>query len=118
MIDTSVLIEIYRERKLEEHAGSVISVITLFEFIRGIRSERKRVAVLRGLESIFRVEHLDDLTLLMASKIYRELKRRGTPIEDADLLIGATAIAKGYKVWTKNKRHFKRLEEFGLKFWR
>ena len=51
MIDTSVLIDLYKARKLEDYAGSAISVVTLFEFVRGIRSERKRVAVLKRLES-------------------------------------------------------------------
>ncbi|WP_246454737.1 PIN domain-containing protein [Thermococcus camini] len=43
MIDTSVLIELYKVKRLEDYAGSAISMVTLFEFVRGIRSERKRV---------------------------------------------------------------------------
>lgn len=73
------------------------------------------MAVLKRLEKLFKVEPLDNVTILMASKIYRVLKKRGQRIGDADLLIGATAITKGYLVWTNNKRHFKRMEEFGLK---
>ncbi len=115
LIDTSVLIDLYKKRKLEEYAGSAISVITLFEFTRGIRGEKKRVAVLKRLEKIFKVEGLDNLTLLMASKMYRKLKEKGELLEDADLLIGATAVVKGYVVWTKNVKHFKRLEKFGVK---
>jgi len=115
LIDTSVLIDLYKKRKLEEYAGSAISVITLFEFTRGIKGERKRVAVLKRLEKIFKVEQLDNLTLLTAAKMYRRLKERGELIEDADLLIGATAVVKGYVVWTRNLKHFKRLEQFGVR---
>ncbi|CAD5244857.1 Ribonuclease VapC1 (fragment) [Thermococcus camini] len=43
LIDTSVLIELYKVKRLEDYAGSAISMVTLFEFVRGIRSERKRV---------------------------------------------------------------------------
>ncbi|ACS32602.1 Conserved hypothetical protein, C-term fragment [Thermococcus gammatolerans EJ3] len=34
LIDTSVLIDLYHDRKLEEYSGSAISIITLFEFVR------------------------------------------------------------------------------------
>lgn len=108
LIDTGVLIDLY-ERKLEEYAGSAVSVITLFEFTRGIKGERKRVAVLKRLEKIFKVEHIDNLILLTAANMYRKLKENGELLEDADLLIGATAVAKGYLVWTGNIKHFKDL---------
>lgn len=115
LIDTSVLIDLYKKRKLEEYAGSAVSVITLFEFTRGIKGERKRVAVLKRLEKIFKVEHIDNITLLTAANMYRKLKENGELLEDADLLIGATAVAKGYLVWTRNIKHFKRLEKFGVR---
>lgn len=47
--------------------------------------------------------------------MYRKLKENGELLEDADLLIGATAVAKGYLVWTRSVKHFKRLEKFGVK---
>ena len=113
MIDTSVLIDLYRARKLEEYAGSAISIVTLFEFVRGIPSERKRVAVLKRLEKLFKVEPLDNVIILTASKRYRYLKGKGKLIDDADIIIGATAIAKGYTVWTTNTDHFERMRDFG-----
>ena len=118
MIDTSVLIDLYHDRKLEEYSGSAISIITLFEFVRGIRSERKRVEVLKRLEKLFKVEPLDNVIILTASKIYRHLKRKGELIDDADILIGATAIAKGYTVWTTNIDHFERMRDFGVKLYK
>ncbi|CAI1492888.1 Ribonuclease VapC1 [Thermococcus nautili] len=118
MIDTSVLIDLYKAKKLEEYAGSAISIVTLFEFVRGIPSERKRVAVLKRLEKLFKVEPLDNVIILTASKIYRYLKGKGKLIDDADIIIGATAIAKGYTVWTTNIDHFERMREFGVKLYK
>ncbi|ADT85057.1 hypothetical protein TERMP_02083 [Thermococcus barophilus MP] len=46
------------------------------------------------------------------------MKRNGELIEDADLLIAATAIAKGYTLWTRNIKHFERLEKFGLRLFK
>lgn len=39
---------------------------------------------------------LDDLQIIeKAAEIHADLKRKGTPIQDADVLIAATAIVKG-----------------------
>ncbi len=43
-----------------------------------------------------RVVLLDDLQIIeKAAEIHANLKRKGTPIQDADILIAATAIVKG-----------------------
>lgn len=43
----------------------------------------------------YKVVLLDDLQIIKkATEIHSELKRKGTPIQDADVLIAATAIVK------------------------
>lgn len=43
-----------------------------------------------------RVVLLDDLQIIeKAAEIHANLKRKGTPMQDADILIAATAIVKG-----------------------
>ena len=43
----------------------------------------------------YNVVLLDELQIIKkASEIYADLKRKGTPIQDADILIAATAIVK------------------------
>jgi len=54
----------------------------------------------------------------LSCEIYNDLKRKGKMLDDADLLIGCTAIAKGYKLFTNNKKHFERLKDYGLKFYK
>jgi hypothetical protein len=53
--------------------------------------------------------------LKVASKIYAELRKKGEIIEDPDLLIASICIANNLPLITHNKKHFKRLEKFGLK---
>ena len=118
LIDTSVLIDHFKKRTHLELWGNTISTVTLLEFLRGVPDEERRKAFLRELRKLFKIEEIDDLVVLTYCKLYRALKRNGELIEDADLLIAATAIAKGYTLWTKNIRHFERLEKSGLKLLR
>ena len=46
-----------------------------------------------------------------------ELERRGTPLGDADLRIGAIALARGLVVVTGNVRHFQRIPELLVENW-
>lgn len=90
-------------------------MITLLEFLRGVSGEERRKKFLRELRKLLEIEAVDESVVLTYCKLYRALKRNGELIEDADLLIAATAIARGYTLWTKNIKHFERLEKFGLR---
>lgn len=45
------------------------------------------------------------------------LRRLGTLIEDTDLYIGATAVAMGFILVTKNVKHLSRLENIQMENW-
>ena len=118
MIDTSVLIEYSKAKKLELLDGSYISVITLLEFLRYFRDENVRREMKSLLESFFRVINLSNDVILTYCKLYTLLKERGSLISDADLLIASSALTKDLILYTLDLKHFERLEEFGLKLWR
>ena len=46
-----------------------------------------------------------------------ELERNGTPLGDADLRIGAIALAKGLTMVTGNVRHFQRIPGLTVENW-
>ena len=114
LIDTDKLIDI--EKGIEElpEAENYISVITLYEYIRGRidYEEAKRV-----LEDAFTVLSLSNDVLVKATEIWRDLKLKGYIIDDRDLLIGATAIVHGLKLYTRNYKHFEKLVQYGLEFY-
>lgn len=56
----------------------------------------------------------DNEVLARAAEMWRELRQSGELIDDRDLLMGATAIAKNLPLLTGNKRHFERLKRFKL----
>ncbi len=113
LIDTDVLIESIRRGERPE---GCISVMTLLEFLRGVPSE-ERGEVKELLESAFCVIRLDNDVIETYCRLYQDLKGRGELIGDVDLLIGATAIAKGLRLATRNRRHYERLRRYGLEFW-
>ncbi len=109
LIDTDILIDISKGKE-ELRENYVISITTLLEFLFGVKNEEE---FKEKIEDSIKVLPLDNKVILVASKIYKELKRN--PIDVRDLLIGATAIAYRIPLKTRNKKHFERLKEFGLK---
>ncbi|RLE85175.1 MAG: type II toxin-antitoxin system VapC family toxin [Thermoprotei archaeon] len=115
LIDTDVLIDYVRGRRRLPEGICYISEITLYEFIRGTRDPREAK---RLLEREFVVIYCDNEILELAAETWRKLRRKGVLIEDRDLIIGSTAIAKGLPLLTGNVKHFERLKEFGLKLYK
>ncbi len=94
---------------------AALSAVSLTELIHGIY--RARTAEIRQRREAFIHELLADLTVypytketaLLAGKLDGEEQSRGIVIPFADLLIGATALALGYKLLTCNLRDFQRI---------
>ncbi len=114
LLDTDFLIKVEKGRARLPQAFCYISVVTLYEYIRG---KSDPLAAKNLLEEAFVVIPLDNEVLLKATEIWRDLKRRGLLIDERDLLIGATAIAKGLPLATYNVKHYSRLVNYGLKFY-
>jgi predicted nucleic acid-binding protein len=52
---------------------------------------------------------------LRAADLWAELRRRGVPLQDADILIAAQALELGAVLATNNERHFSPFVPFGLR---
>jgi len=112
LIDTDCLIDYYKDKlELTPEDSYYISEISLYEFIRGTKNPKESKEL---LEESFQVVWLDNEILEKASEIWRSLKLAGITIEDRDLIIGATAIAKNLKLLTRNVKHYEKLKEFNL----
>jgi len=94
---------------------AALSAIGLTELVHGIY--RAQTLEIRQRRESFINELLADLavypytkeTALLAGKIDGEQQSRGLVIPFGDLLIGATALALGYRVLTANPRDFHRI---------
>jgi tRNA(fMet)-specific endonuclease VapC len=110
LLDTDALIEMLKKKK---HGAGIISSVTLIEILRGIET-KKRPRVKQLLEESFNLLSIDNKTVETYCTLYHKLKEEGASLQDADLLIAATAVAYNLPLETKDE-HFQRLKPLGLK---
>jgi predicted nucleic acid-binding protein len=126
LLDTDILSYLLKQKSPAYNRGCqylaqtgvlTISCMTYYECIRGYQAigAFKKLEVFYELMPLLDVVYLDEAILQKAADIYAYLKQQGRPTGEYDLLIGATALAKGMTLVTNNERHYQFLQEsFGL----
>ncbi|HME72393.1 MAG TPA: PIN domain-containing protein [Myxococcota bacterium] len=122
LIDSSVLVDIERGRTdlgvlLEKRGdrGIAMAAITAAELLHGVHrlriSKRKTraEAVVEVLLSSMPVIPFDPVCARAHARLGAELARRGVTVGTHDLMIGATALARGFSVLTRDQRSFPRI---------
>jgi predicted nucleic acid-binding protein len=114
VLDSDALIEAY-DMGVEKFSGVHTTYISLYEFLRGLAYLGKSTVEYKSyLESSLEVLPLDNKAVLLASNVYAGLIKKGTLVEDPDLLIACICIANKLPIVTGNTRHYERFREFGL----
>jgi len=96
-----------------------ISEITLAELKFGVAKSaavEKNTLVLRDFLSGIQVLPIFDALDVYAKEKAR-LQKEGNPVDDFDLLIGATAISNELTLVTNNIKHFERLTNIRIENW-
>jgi len=96
-----------------------ISCITYYEVKRGLISinAARQLADFNQFCIDYDILFLDDIEIIeQACKIHADLKIKGTPIQDADVLIAATAIARGL-ILVSHDSDLLRVEGISLENW-
>ncbi|MCE2718479.1 MAG: type II toxin-antitoxin system VapC family toxin [Dolichospermum sp.] len=96
-----------------------ISCITYYEIKRGLLSINavKQLSEFHIFFQKYQTLFLDDLEIIEKScEIHAKLKAKGTPIQDADVLIAATAIVRDL-ILVSNDSDLLRIEELKLENW-
>jgi tRNA(fMet)-specific endonuclease VapC len=96
-----------------------ISEITLAELKFGVANssapDQNKVALDNFVSGIQVLPIFDALDIYAAEK--SRLRKMGQPVDDFDLLIGASAIANELILVTNNEKHFDRLEGIEMENW-
>ena len=130
LIDSSVLIAWEQNRlnlqsQLEEYAEEhfAISAITASELLHGVHraanpaQRRRREAFVEGLLARLPIISFDAVTARIHARLSAELAAKGTAVGPHDLIIAATALAKGYIVTTRDERSFPRIPGLAYQRW-
>ena len=107
------------ERYLEDGGRPCISIITYYELLRGLKElgSARRLSEFEELTDHLHFRLLTLRVIEVASDLYVELRRRGQPLEDADILIAATALAHDLVMVPDNEQHFRRIKKLKLENW-
>jgi predicted nucleic acid-binding protein len=93
-----------------------MSVITFGEVAEGVYFSQHRAVAMQRWHELLSPLEVVDVTREIAeiwADLRGSLRRRGLIVADNDLLIGSTAIRHDLTVYTRNARHFSRIN--GLK---
>jgi predicted nucleic acid-binding protein len=122
LIDSSVLIAAERQAlqldaALAAHPDDPVGIaaITASELLHGVQRaatraqrHRRETFVERLLEAL-PIFPFDLVTARIHASLWASLAAKGVTVGAHDLLIGATAIAAGYRVTTRDRRSFGRI---------
>jgi len=94
---------------LSEHRQFIISIITRYEILRGLKAKvaLKQAERFETFCARNRILQIDDRVIIQVADIYADLYQRGELIADADILIAASALANGCGIVTNNEAHFR-----------
>jgi tRNA(fMet)-specific endonuclease VapC len=122
LIDSSVLVGAERrapdlDTALVAHADEPVGIaaITASELLHGIHraasaaQRQRRETFVERLLAALPVLPFDLVTARIHASLWASLAAKGASIGAHDLLIGATAIAAGYRVATRDRRSFGRI---------
>lgn len=102
------------------HGDSVtLNAMTYFETKRGLflPTFRRKLETFGRFADLLGVLPLDTGALDISAAIYQDLRHKGTPLEDADILIAGIAIANDAILVTRNLKHFERVGGLRLETW-
>ncbi len=128
LIDTDILSMFLKgNKKVKEnfkkyiyaHKNINFSIITYYEILSGLRHRdaTKQLEIFLKLASISAILPLTIEFSEKSAIIYAGLRKKGTPVDDIDILIAGIALENSMRVVTNNVSHFGRIEKLKVSNW-
>jgi predicted nucleic acid-binding protein len=127
LLDTDTIIYILKgnpvvENNLQRHYHDPIkiSVITLMELYYGAYKSQKvtsNLAKIKTLQNSLEIIPLGQEVAEIFGIQKANLEKRGTSLDDFDLILGCSALAHNLTLVTNNSKHFKKIEGLKLTNW-
>lgn len=122
LIDSSVLIAAERrslelDAAMDMHGDEPVGIaaITVSELLHGVHraatptQRQRRETFVERLLAVIPVLPFDVVTARIHASLWASLAAKGASVGAHDLLIGATALAAGYRIVTRDRRSFARI---------
>lgn len=128
LLDTDILSLFFRNHPqvvanfdlyLQQYDGVNFSLITYYEILSGLkhRDALKQLERFLAFSELNNVISLSKRSVEISAEIYANLRKKGTPVDDIDILIAGVAIANNLVLVTHNQKHFGKIEDLKLEDW-
>jgi tRNA(fMet)-specific endonuclease VapC len=128
LIDTDILSRFFRNdanvvarfQEYEHAHGCInISIITYYEILSGLshRDAHKQLERFQAFAAVNSILPLSQEAATHAARLYAETRKKGTPVDDIDILIAGIALAHDMGVVTMNTDHFDKLISVHIENW-
>ena len=127
LLDTNIIIYCLKghevvNKHLRTHINDplAMSVVTLMELYYGAYKSQKvesNLAKLKALENAIEVIPLGKEIVELFGMYKSKLERAGSPLDDFDLILGASALTHNLILVTNNIKHFRRFEGLKVADW-
>ena len=110
------------QKNLERHINDPIkfSVITLMELYYGVYKSKKvasNLAKIKTLEQSLEILQVGIESTEIFGMLKSQLEKKGSRLDDFDLLIASCALAHNLTLVTNNIKHFRRIKGLKLTNW-
>ncbi len=128
LLDTDILSMFFRNnekirenfrRYLEEYDEIAISILTYYEIVSGLKHRDAKTQLDTFLEfaSHNLIYNLSQKSTEISAELYAGLRKKGTSVDDIDLLIAGIALEHNFVLVTNNTSHFARIEGLEVSNW-
>ena len=107
------------KKYIETYKDINFSIITYYEILSGLkhRDAKKQIDIFSEFALMSNILPLTIESTTKSAVIYAYLRRKGTPVDDIDLLIAGIALENDMTVVTNNTNHFERVKDLNVENW-
>ncbi|RJP84153.1 MAG: type II toxin-antitoxin system VapC family toxin [Desulfobacteraceae bacterium] len=127
LLDTDIIIYSLKGnqavvRNLQRHLNDPlhISAVTLMELYYGAYKSSQvesNLAKVKAIESSMDIVPVSQGLVEIFGLLKSNLEKTGTPLDDFDLVLGATALSRNLVLVTNNTKHFQRINGLKMENW-
>lgn len=128
LVDTDILSMFFRSnpnvvsnfrKYLSQYEKINLSIITYYEILSGLKHKDalKQIALFLEFVKHNTILPLTEDSVTLSSGLYANLRKKGKPIDDIDILIAGVALSNNLTLATNNEEHFKNIKGLKILNW-